>query len=110
MAICRSPSLDSLPAELLFKVLIYSEDKDILAIKQTSSKLRSFVVYNNASIFNGIVTNYYGDLVALLQPILAEGWLVPQHPAVLTQEMRVLHDMKTRVMRSAASFVREATG
>lgn len=98
------PSVDGLPAELLLNVLMHSEDEDILAIKLTSSRLRFFVMHDKASICNAVVTNYCDDLAALLQPILVEGWLIPQHPSVLTQELRVLHGMTTRVMRGTASF------
>jgi hypothetical protein len=101
--------LDSAPAELvtaemLLKFLICPVYKDILAVKQTSKRLRYFVIHNSASTCNDIVTNYYGDVTTLLQPIQLEGWLVSQHPAALSQGMRVLHGMTTQVMRSDAQW------
>jgi hypothetical protein len=107
----RAPA-ELVTAEVLLKFLICPVYRDILAVKQTSKRLRYFAIYNSASICNGIVTNYYGDVATLLQPILLEGWLVPQHPAALSQGMRVLHGMTTQVMRSDAQCslaVRTAT-
>lgn len=65
------------------------DDEHTLTIEQLCERLRSFTAHTNASVRKGNITNCYGNLAPLQQTILIKGSLVPQHPAILTEEMSV---------------------
>lgn len=70
--------LTSMPAEILFNIICYLPSSNwILPLVKVCHRLRQYVKQNAAPICNSIILSRFRRESEILQPVLANGWLVP---------------------------------
>ena len=70
--------LTSMPAEILFNIISYLPSSSwVLPLVKVCHRLRRYVRQNRAQICNSILLSRFHKECEILQPVLANGWLVP---------------------------------
>lgn len=103
-----SHPLIALPSELLLNILAHLPTSDYLAVKHTSSRLRTLFIRNASHIANTQIRLHHADAAACLQSRLIDGWLVPWLPVVFSEEERHRVSVSQPRTRRASSFASRA--
>jgi hypothetical protein len=82
----RHVPLYSVPPEIFLSICTYLSEPDFLSLKISSPHLHQLITSHAATLCNALICARYPREAALLNSKLQDGWLVPTHPCVLSEE------------------------
>ena len=79
--------LTSLPLEILFNIISHlPSSSEVLPLVKVCHRLRQYIRHNAAQICNSFVLSRFSRESEILQPVMAEGWLIPTRCCMRQEE------------------------